>query len=350
VKIFEPALNLNFFWAHIVCALASFSSFSVVHGQGMFGPEIDYADTFLAVADYDATKAAVLELFKRFPPSQFEYVGVGKSPTPVIALIKAILGEQRAHSLPLSNMGGFKPNGLDRFGEPEAYTDSLVTRLRSHFDHFLPKPENLNGKGVVIIDFAERGDSLENSAREIGSYYAERFPTATVRLPIVGIPQDQAAAARLRERGFDVLEVEKELVRSLAGAKYKQLHEFQNFNNSEVWASRPYQPPQRRTRENLQRWANREEQNTVYAGSDDASWVRKRKKKVAEGIEAIEGFDTLVDSYQARAADDRKLVTILRTSYPDAALLEYVSRQPPTSLQRCIGFFEKLATHFRKSN
>ncbi len=119
---------------------------------------------WLPGADYAELSRILQYLVKEYPPDQYLYVGMGRSPTPLIALAKAALGESRALSLPLSHIGNriYFPSK-----EEEDYMDK-------HFRHFLPTVKELKGRKILLIDFALNGRSIIEGLRQLRRYYGTK--------------------------------------------------------------------------------------------------------------------------------------------------------------------------------
>ncbi len=186
---------------------------------------------------YDSTKKAAIDLMERFPPDQHVYVGIGKSPTPIIAFMKAIGGAGAAQSLPLTGLGA---NGFFEKNDPQS-----IEKIHQHLAEFLPNIEKLGGKKLLILDFADSATSLEFSAQEIRNFIETSYPQRKIELVVVGIP-NFLATSRLRSKGFEVLKVNWDLRRSLNNHEYKTLHEFNDYNYD---TSEPYEKPARRSTE-----------------------------------------------------------------------------------------------------
>src|SRR4051812_47669655 len=62
--------------------------------------------------DYQPVLNLSLRVLKQYPSSQYYYIGLGRSPTVVIAMTQAILGPLSARNLPLADMRFMQPADL----------------------------------------------------------------------------------------------------------------------------------------------------------------------------------------------------------------------------------------------
>jgi hypothetical protein len=116
-----------------------------------------------------------LNLLDKYPPEKYLYVGPGSSPAVLIAFFKAVLGDEAAISIPLSQMRTFQPGGtVDVHGEKRStYTPQLVAKIRRLLEDFIPDEKTLAGRKLLFIDFAHTGRSMVNMLREVNTYLAE---------------------------------------------------------------------------------------------------------------------------------------------------------------------------------
>ncbi len=90
------------------------------------------------------------EIVRKYPPSEFVYVGVGRSPTTVTAYLK------EAYPGSAVNVPFSRPSQRNVVSKEE-----LQKRVRALFDRFL-KDEGVlkQGKKILLIDFSYHGQSL----------------------------------------------------------------------------------------------------------------------------------------------------------------------------------------------
>ena len=126
--------------------------------EGTYDCKYQFADD-----EYQQIRALSISLLRRFPPDNFYYLGLGRSPTPVIAFLEA--SYIPSATIPLSAF---------RYGtenQPELAEDK-ISDLDNHFERFLPKPEVLGTKELLIIDYTDSGQSLVAGLNYIKKYYA----------------------------------------------------------------------------------------------------------------------------------------------------------------------------------
>jgi hypothetical protein len=100
------------------------------------------------------------EIVQKYPPSEFVYVGVGRSPTPVTAYLK------EAYPGSAVNVPFSRPSQTNVVTKEE-----LQARVRALFDRFLKNEGVLKqGKKILLIDFSYHGQSL-NMVNQFLNWY-----------------------------------------------------------------------------------------------------------------------------------------------------------------------------------
>lgn len=87
-------------------------------------------------------------------------IGSGRSPTPIITYLQ--LSGEKAFNLPFSHYRQYDPS--------EAFLDRVATRIDEHFDRFLPSPEILGDRKIIVTDFSVTSDSLITVAYHLRRY------------------------------------------------------------------------------------------------------------------------------------------------------------------------------------
>lgn len=117
-------------------------------------------------------------------------VGLGRSPTPIIRY-RQLLSPGSAFNLPLTNFRHYPAGphsqlpGLTEEEKHELFRPLTVDekkRLFEHFDRFFPSAGTIGTKEVVLLDFAQGGDSLFAAKAYLDLYLAERGRKHKVRL------------------------------------------------------------------------------------------------------------------------------------------------------------------------
>lgn len=144
----------------VMCLLLPLSGFS--------GDERNKLQAVFNSEEYLDLKKMVTELKARFPPDQYFYVGIGRSPTAVIAFLQN-LGITDAINLPISGFYGERMKPETRTSPPNWFRQILYR----HFSRFLPSIVHLAGRKLLLIDFAVRGRTLTNVTDAVDVYYQQ---------------------------------------------------------------------------------------------------------------------------------------------------------------------------------
>jgi hypothetical protein len=127
---------------------------------------------------------AVGRIMERFPPEKYHYLGLGKSPTPVIAFLQAY-GERidpldpiEASNMPLSKFSpvtsGMSSDQRKYVGGGELDAEQRG-RLWDHFDAFVPHGPDSSGKAILLIDHVQTGKSLFATQKHLQDYLYARY-------------------------------------------------------------------------------------------------------------------------------------------------------------------------------
>lgn len=141
--------------------------------------------TVFTPAVYEDGKRISFEILKDFPPSQFFYVGIGRSPL-LFATIISLLYPQQTIFLPLSRF---------RTEEPLSPEDTMA--LEHHLELFLPDENTLEGKNILLIDYVSKGKSLSNAKKIVAEHITPR-----VRVFTAAIITGQYANDVMKRTGF----------------------------------------------------------------------------------------------------------------------------------------------------
>ncbi len=108
-----------------------------------------------------------LNILKACPPEDCVPIGLGRSPSSVMAAL-SILSDD-IYGLPLSNFRyNLKENGaLPHRHLPEKYEE----RFSKHLKRFLPTQDVLKGRRVLLIDYSLGGSSLFSAETYIRTYF-----------------------------------------------------------------------------------------------------------------------------------------------------------------------------------
>jgi hypothetical protein len=286
---------------------------------------------------YKPTRDAVAAIMTRYPPTEYLYVGVGRSPTLFIALMKATLGDSAAINIPLSDMGNFKPGAYSQgvssssFGENPKPIDyeRLTARLRKHLDHYFPTPAEIAGKKVLLVDFASSGQGIVNTRREIAAYFVARDGAKSSQVSAIAIPEGKESIKVLKANDIDILEVSGALRDKLIKAQFEGLAEYPEFMATiESRNAENERPPAKRTRATIVSEKLEWDKNSIYAGTDKDRWVRKVKAARKKYIENLRGFEDLTAAFETRAAQDLSFARFLAKRSPESPFVKQLKRDP----------------------
>jgi hypothetical protein len=116
------------------------------------------------------------------PPEDCYYLGVGRSPTPIVAYFQTI-NPLLSSTLPLSSFR-FQhpyPSTLQAQKDQELrLKEGVLERIYEHFDRFLPQEEQLDQKRILLMDYTVTGMSLSSTLYYVRKYYEERGPSFQV--------------------------------------------------------------------------------------------------------------------------------------------------------------------------
>ncbi len=117
-------------------------------------------------------------IVKKYPLSDYEYLAIGRSPTPLVALIESQLG-QEIRQLPISAFRSHKNKNIVTmsagmyFQFQNKLIDGVWKKLFYHFTRFLPHPQKLKSKKILLIDFVFTGVSILAVKSYIEKYYEQ---------------------------------------------------------------------------------------------------------------------------------------------------------------------------------
>ncbi len=137
---------------------ARFSSLRTLMQEELIGPLF-----------FCEVKSLAQRIVEEWPPAHFHYVGIGRSPSPIIAAIQVRYGRQSALNLPLSNFKHYEPGSNGTVKKVKKICTAERERLFSHFDSFLGAIEP--HKKVLVIDYVLTGSSLISATRILHKYY-----------------------------------------------------------------------------------------------------------------------------------------------------------------------------------
>ncbi|EQA4236017.1 hypothetical protein ACX2XH_002147 [Serratia marcescens] len=141
--------------------------------------------------EYQQLKRLALAIMDKVSTSwPVVFIGVGRSPTPLMAFLECYLGKAYVINLPLS---GFRHNYLKENVSllREPLNDDQNKALLLHFQRFIPI-EKVRNSHVVVIDFIDSGASLVAATHYIRHYlrrYDDTDNISAVSLRAVALPE-----------------------------------------------------------------------------------------------------------------------------------------------------------------
>ncbi len=212
-----------------------FSIFSILTLFNISSTEaLEPREEYLIESSYTQIRSLTHSLVTEFPPSKHIYVGVGRSPTPLIAFLQSI-DKKAAINLPLSN---FRYGGSDQI---EMNRESLEL-IHQHFEKVFSQYKG-KGKTIVFIDYIESGKTLFS----VQKYY-NQFKKNKRGMP-------KALSAGLSERGTAtpsvyrgsnlrkprMFHLKESLGKTIRDQEWKDIAEYERTNMNTL----KYGPPQK---------------------------------------------------------------------------------------------------------
>lgn len=169
-----------------------------------------------APGEYESIRDVSLEVLERFPPSEYFYVGLGRSPTPITAFIAESFPGSTV-TIPLSSISTQEPRLGRLLGDPGHLRKKLYDAIARHFGRFMPGRARRGAKKLLLIDFVYRGDSIVMTDWHLRKYLASACPECKLEsLAILGNPSKVDPGMRhpdprdaLRQRAIQHVSIEK---------------------------------------------------------------------------------------------------------------------------------------------
>lgn len=214
-------------------------------GVTLFLAALSCSAQVLSDAEYTELRAVVEKIEGMFQRDRYVVVGLGRSPTPIVAFLQ--LGDSgSAVNLPMSDAVGFQSALLKSQGR---WTRE---KLFDHFDRFVPSDAELRGKDVVLIDFCMTGRSLVFASSILKKYFADRRrQTKVLPVPVTMSDRSAGVLACFDGSGFGdqagnviLLQPKGDLFLSLRGEKYDFFAEYDSFSIDDLNDEKNLRPRQ----------------------------------------------------------------------------------------------------------
>jgi hypothetical protein len=126
----------------------------------------------ISAAEFQFIERVAKNIQKSFPAEKYYYVGLGRSPTPIIAYLQ--LENLSADHLPATSV-----KWASRF---EWFKPEESENIRAHFERFLPSSAELKGRKILLIDHVESGLGLKKVRSYIRGFFGEKYPLESLGL------------------------------------------------------------------------------------------------------------------------------------------------------------------------
>lgn len=156
-----------------------------------------YAKSLDSHQDLFEAKLITENLLKRYPPEQFHFLAIGRSPTLIMAYASTVQDFYMSQ-LPLSDFTEFSETRQSLAGfKVSPMPPKNLKLLHEHFDLFIPSQKELAGRKLLVLDYAITGVSLMSAYEYINDYLKERGRPALSGG--VALSSDFSERARLKE-------------------------------------------------------------------------------------------------------------------------------------------------------
>jgi hypothetical protein len=136
--------------------------------------------------EFEQIKSLARSIETRFPPSDYVYIGIGRSPTALIAYFQETR-PQMAFNIPLSLTGSIN----------EGFNANELTALYTHLDRFMPSQAQIAGRKILLIDYVLSGRSLSLIPNFLSGYQQSRgFKNA---IAVVGLVDSDTRQHQIEE-------------------------------------------------------------------------------------------------------------------------------------------------------
>lgn len=133
-------------------------------------PNLSFAG-LLDPEEFEGAKQSSLEIVQKASPDEFVYVGIGRSPTPIITLL-SILYPGSTVGLPFTGASQIEKT----IQISQQYNNNKTAELDRHFQEILgPVIKNLNGRKLLFMDYVVNG-SFFSALRLLNDFLKRKYP------------------------------------------------------------------------------------------------------------------------------------------------------------------------------
>jgi hypothetical protein len=150
--------------------------------------------------EYEDARDIALLILEKYPQDKYTYVGIGRSLTPVVTILKS-LAPGDVFVLPLSLMY-YRPQKHIGYEPPLA--PEIEHSLFEHFERFLPSRKKTEGKQVLLLDFVMGGGSVVATEEYLTKFATLRRPDIKLQVLIFS-PSQHPDKITEAKKSYDVV-------------------------------------------------------------------------------------------------------------------------------------------------
>jgi hypothetical protein len=169
------------------------------------------AGTLFDAGVYHDLSKAVQTLLRELPPDQHYFVGLGRDPAPIIAMLQNIGEKDLAVNLPGSS-------GKRGTGAPWAAGQLPHAKIAEYIEHFVPEAVLKGQRTLVLVDQTRSGTTLTEFGALVDAYL-QRIGSKAAKRVAFSPKAQPASTMRIDTSAFP--EVERFLTPSHFGGKYE---------------------------------------------------------------------------------------------------------------------------------
>lgn len=191
----------------------------------------------LSYREYRSIRSIAEGILRTYPPSEYIYVGLGASPTGVMAYLEITQGSRQALQVPLS--GTLRLHRIYHHNEPR--TEQIDAILQRHFDLFLPE-SRVGSKRILLIDAALSGFMLTFAGERIQQSLHRRGLNNPVEM--LAMVRDSEVEHLLRARSVDIYRLTRFAYGLMISQNFDEYRKYEPFRPDQIRSLQEYQPPQ----------------------------------------------------------------------------------------------------------
>lgn len=119
------------------------------------------ASVNLSDGEYAEIKSVALNILERYPPERYYYLGIGRSPTPILAFFEVLGMDRKAvSSMPMSSV--------------KYYSKSTSHKIFQNFEILAPTASVIRKRKILMIDLWNSGGSIKRAHDLLRRYYRSK--------------------------------------------------------------------------------------------------------------------------------------------------------------------------------